>query len=134
MANTYYQVTLSVRPKSGAAAELVPPPALQEVDYSYVIVKDGGTEGIIRVEASDAQLKKLEADPLCKKLTAKQLESLSKSYPAPKLKKMYRPRPLPDTGDDKPGDPYEVDAKGNRIVATIQTVRSGFYLIDVPVI
>lgn len=134
MANPYYQVTLSVQPKSGGAAELVPPQALQGLDYRYVIVGDGGTEGIVRVEASEEQLKKIEADPLCKKLTAKQLESLLKSYPAPKLKKVYRQCSLINDREDKPVNPYEMDNKGNRIVDTVQVIRAGFYLIDVPVI
>lgn len=134
MANTnYYQVTLSVRPKSGGAAELALPKSLEGINYGYMIVKDGGTEAIVWVQASEAQLKKLDADPLCKKLTGKQLESLQKSYPAPKLKKVYRLRTIEDAHENNPASPYETDKNGNPIVDTVQTIRAGFYLIDVPV-
>lgn len=130
---TYFQVALTVQPKKSGSAELVPPKALQGIPFDFIIVKGDGSEGIIRVEAAEATIKKIEADSQCKKLTDKQVESIRKSYPAPKLKQKFRLRDQADINPGKPDDQYVLDAKGNKIVDTFQTVRSGFYLIDVPV-
>src|SRR5574341_1121297 len=158
MLENYFKIQLSVKPAKDGLAELVPPEILQDLNYIFVIVKDGGEEGIIMVEEPESVLKKIEKDKDCTRLTAKQMEILKKSYPAPKIKKKYRilpqvettctfrstylpkikqksrlPLQTPEMGR-KSGKPYEFDDKGNRIIDTFQTVRSGFYLIDVQVL
>jgi hypothetical protein len=60
------------------------------------------------------------------------MEALKKSYPVPKLKQKYR-SPSPAEMETS-GEPFALDDRGNRIIETWQTVRSGFYLIDVPVL
>lgn len=130
---TYFQVTLTIQSKNGGMAELVLPKALQGILFDFIIVKEGGSEGIIRVEAAEATIKKIESDSQCKKLTNKQVDSIRKSYPVPKLKQKFRLRNPADVDPGKPDGLYELDAKGNKIIDTVQTVRSGFYLIDVPV-
>lgn len=134
MAVAYFQIQLSVQPKSGGEAALIPPPVLQGLDYRFVIVKDGAEEGIAKLDGPDAALKQVEKDKACKKLTTKQVEALRASYPKPKIKKKYRAQPqLEETGATKPlVGSFEVDEAGNEI-DTFQTVRSGFYLIDVPI-
>ena len=132
--NTYFQVTLTVKPKSGGAAELVVPKPLQGQNYDFISVKGDASEGIVRVEAPETAIKMVEADSQCKRLTVKQVESVRKSYPAPKLKQVFRLRDTAEAGRDQPGGLYELDAEGNKIVDTMQTVRSGFYLVDVPVV
>ena len=129
-----FQVQLSVHPTAGGEAELLPPQPLQGLSYHFILVKDGGAEGVIRLEASEALLKQVEKDKACRKLTAKQLATLQASYPPPKLKQKYRLRPpAPDAHPaDAGGGLFEVDDAGNRVVETLQTVRAGFYLIDVP--
>lgn len=134
MPEKFFQIPLSIKPKGGGEAEFVSPKILQGMNYAFVIVKEGGEEGIIRLDEPETKLKKIEKDKDCKRLSVKQMETLWKSYPSPKIKKKYRMRPqIPETGMEI-GEPFEVDEKGNRIVDTIQTVRSGFYLIDVPIL
>jgi hypothetical protein len=131
----FFQIALSVQPKGGEA-ELVLPKLFQDVNYRFVIVKDGGEEGIVKLEASEAILKKVEKDKACKKLTKEALKTLQQSYPRPKLKQKYRVRAqtegrgVMETGSEA----FEVDDQGNKIIETFQTVRSGFYLIDVPIL
>ncbi len=135
MSVAFFQISLSVQPKGGEA-ELVPPKVLQDLNYRFVIVKDGGEEGIVKLEESEAVLKKVEKDKDCKKLTKKQMEALQKKYPQPKLKQKYRMRTqTEEQGETETvSEPFEVDDKGNKIIDTFQTVRSGFYLIDVPIV
>lgn len=136
MSENFFQITLSIEPKSNGKAELVSPKVLLELNYQFVIVKDGGNEGIISIDEPDAVLKEVEENKDCKKLTVKQMKTLQKSYPAPKIKKIYRKRTqIPEPGEvETTGEEFEVDEKGNRIIDIVQTVRSGFYLIDVPVL
>ena len=131
----YFQVRLSVQPKGGGKAEFVPPSMLEGLHYLFVAVKDGGEEGIVKLEEPEAVLKKIEADKDCHKLTVKRLAALQKTYPQPKLKKQYRRRPQGQEAGEvmAMGELFAVDGQGNRIIDTFQTVRSGFYLIDVPV-
>jgi len=135
MSVAFYQVALSVRPKGGEA-EFVLPPALHDLNQQFVVIKEGGAEGIVRVEASAEALARVDQDNQCTKLTVDQVELLKKSYPSPKLKRKYRSHPAMMAARE--GEPTSVlptvDAANRRTVETLQTVRSGFYLIDVPVI
>jgi hypothetical protein len=132
MPGAFFRVRLSVRPRGGGEAELVPPNVLQDLLYRFVIVKEGGEEGIVRVEEPEAVLETIEQYKDCYKLTVEQMEALRKEYPAPKLKKKYRMgQQEHETGEGRPMDrSFAVDAQGNRILDTWQTIRSGFYLID----
>lgn len=132
----YFQIQLSFQPKSGGEAALIPPPVLQGLNYGFVLVKDGAEEGIAKLDGPDAALKQVEKDKSCKKLTTRQVETLRASYPKPKMKKKYRAQPqLEETGATKPlVGLFEVDEAGSTVVDTFQTVRSGFYLIDVPIL
>jgi hypothetical protein len=132
MPENYFQIQLSVKPKEKGEAELVPPKVLQDLNYSFVVVKEGGEEGIVNVDEPDEVIKKIEKDKNCKRLTAKQMETLQKSYPSPRIKRKYRMLPLLQAG--KGSEQFKVDDKGDRVVDTFQTVRSGFYLIDVPIL
>ncbi len=131
----FFQVNLSVQPKYGGEAEFFLPEALKDLPCHFVIIKDDGEEGIVKIEQSDAILKEVGKEKSCKKLTAKQMETLRRTYPQPRLKKKYRERiPTEESNESEPiDDEFEVDNDGNRIIDTFQTVRSGFYLIDVPV-
>ena len=133
MATAYFQVPLSVQPKGGSA-ELVPPEAVQNLNYHFVAVKDGGTEAIIRLEEPSADVKEVEQNEDCKKLTAKQVEAVRKSYPNPKLKQKYRVSQRVEAADQDGAKDVQPAADEEPIVDTIQTVRAGFYLIDVPVV
>src|SRR5439155_17571418 len=116
-------------------AELIPPQALHGLNYHFILVKDGGEEGIIQLEGADAVLKQVEKEKECKKLTAKQLATLQASYPKPKIKQKYRMQSqIQEAGETVPvAGLFEVDPAGNKIVDTFQTVRVGFYLIDISV-
>jgi len=130
MTQALFQVVTSVRPKGGGEAELVLPKVLSGVAYRIVVVKEGGEEVIVAVEGANAELKALTQDQNCHKLTPKQADTLRKNYPAPNLKKKYRPRPA-DAAPE--GGQFETDDQGRPIMDTFQTVRSGFYMIDVPI-
>ncbi len=136
MSENFFQITLSIEPKSNGKAELVSPKVLLELNYQFVIVKDGGNEGIISIDEPDAVLKEVEENKDCKKLTVEQMKISQKSYPAPRIKKIFRKRTqILGPGElETTGEEFEVDEKGNRIIDIVQTVRSGFYLIDVPVL
>ncbi len=132
MAVAYFQVRLSIEKKSGGEAALSAPAVLQNQNYDFVLVKDGGDEGIVKVDTPDTTLKQIEKDKDCKRLTAKQLEALKGSYPKPKIKNKYRTLAQNAAGGtDKTAGGFELDSAGSKIVDTVQTVRSGFYLIDV---
>jgi len=131
----YFQVKLSLRPTAGGGAELLPPQAIQELPHHFVIVKEGGEEALIRVEASYEILKKLGQET-AKGLEPSELEALRASYPKPKLKSRYRTRPYRAAARDGPLGvrEFELDEAGNKIVDAVQTVRVGLHLIDVPLV
>ncbi|CAG1003468.1 hypothetical protein MYXO_03210 [Myxococcaceae bacterium] len=129
MPTVFFQIKLSVRPKSGGEAELVLPKVLQGLACQFLIVKEGGEEGIIQTDVSGTALKQVEKDPACKKLTAPQMETLKASYPLPKLKTKYRMQAQQPEGRE---GMFALNEAGDRIPDTFQTVRAGFYLIDVP--
>ena len=131
----FFQIPLSVQPGESGYAGLVPPQAVAGLNYRFVIVKEGGEEAIVQIDAPDAELKQVAADAKCKKLTAKQMEALRKSYPPPKLKRKLRaPVQSRETGEAAAKGPPAVDQPDSMLTNTFQTVRSGFYLIDVPVL
>jgi len=161
----FFQVPLSVQPKSGGTAEILVPEVLRDLNYGFVIVKEGAEEGIVRVDASETDLKKITGEANCTRLDLASLKALYESYPKPKLKQQYQtkaptPQPLPATaaiprppqvageamepppsqppqaevGGNIPGQQFETDDQGNPVLITLQTVRSGFYLIDVPIV
>jgi len=133
MAVAFFHIPLSVKPAGGGDAELIPPGVLQGLNYRFVIIKEGGEEGIVKLEEPQQVLQKVAEQGDCKKLTAKQLKDLKQSYTRPKIKQKYRTREQVQEDDETTAEPFELDDKGNRIIDTFQTVRSGFYLIDVPV-
>ena len=132
----FFKIPLSVQPKGGGEVKLVAPQIWQDLNYRFVIVKDGGTEGIIQLEESEEVLAKVERNEICQKLTPEQLEALKNSYPKPKLKQKYRLLVQTQEGDETEAatEVYEIDEQGNRIIDTLQTVRAGFYLIDVAIL
>jgi len=128
MAVTYFQVQLSIKTKEHGEAELIFPEVSPDTNYQFVIVKEGGKEGIIKLEDSEKNIQTIEKNENLKKLTESEMEALKQSYPTPKLKQKYR---LPTQAES---EPFVVDQQGDRLIDTWQTVRSGFYLIDVPVL
>lgn len=166
----FFQVPLSVQPKSGGTAEILVPEVLRDLNYGFVIVKEGAEEGIVRVDVSETDLKKITGEANCTRLDLASMKALYESYPKPKLKQQYQtkassPQPLPGAGEalqaaiPRPpqaageamepspfqppqvavgesiaGQQFETDEQGNPIIITLQTVRSGFYLIDVPIV
>lgn len=135
----YYQIPLSLQPTGGGQAQLAVPAALHDLSYQFVIVKDGGEEGIVRVDEPKATLDALAKNEGITKLTEKQMTELRAGYPPPRLKERYRLVAAPvaeTTGDGSDGVTVEqvaLDEQGQQMLETIQTVRAGFYLIDVPV-
>jgi hypothetical protein len=96
------------------------------------VVKDGAEEGIVTVEGTNAMLAQVAKDPACTKLTKDQLDAALKAYPAPRLKKKLQP---PAVQAETPGGGRAVvEAPGNRPAETVQSVRAGFYIIDVPIV
>jgi hypothetical protein len=130
MATGYFQVVLQVRALKSAEAQLLAPRILDGLNFAFVVVKDDGTEGIVRVEEPESELKKIAHSNDCKKLTPKQLTETQAGYPAPRLKYRYGRAKDPVSGHFD----FATDAQGNRVVEAVQTVRAGFYMIDVPVI
>jgi hypothetical protein len=131
MTTTFFQVQLSVQPKAGGDAEFILPEVFEGLDYHFVLVKDGGEEGLVKLDASAAQIKTVEKNKQCKKLSKAELESLKKAYPKPKLKQQYHLLPVAE--DDGEAQPTIEDLE-TLPIDTLQTVRSGFYLIDVPIV
>lgn len=134
MAVAFFQVQLSVQAKEYGEAELVLHEVLPELNYQFVIVKEGGKEGIVKVEASEENLQEIEKNENWKKLTESEMETLKESYPAPKIKQKYRLPTQAESETEESSEPFLVDESGDRLIDTWQTVRSGFYLIDVPVL
>lgn len=78
---------------------------------------------------------KIEKKQGFERLNKKQMQDLQKSYLPLKLKQKYRVRAqTQEEGREMIGEQFEVDKQGNRVVDTIQTIRSGFHLIDVPIL
>lgn len=134
MTVAFFQVHLSVHTQEHGEAKLILPEVFQEINHQFVMVKEGGEEGIIKIETSEANLKKLEKNESSKKLTESEMETLKESYPAPKIKQKYRLPTQAESETEQGNEPFVVDESGDRLVDTWQTVRSGFYLIDVPVL
>lgn len=88
------------------------------------------------MEASDEALAKLDQDRQCTRLTIDQVAVLQHSYPSPKLKRRYRTlEAVLEAGDFKRApEQFATDEAKRKVVEILQTVRSRFYLIDVPVL
>jgi hypothetical protein len=125
----YFRVQLALQTLSGGRATLDVPLALRALPHDFVLVNSGGAEAIVRVEQPESVLKALAHETNCTKLTPKQLEETRAGYAAPSLKRRYRP-----VDASQPSKGYTNDKQGHPIVETVQTVRSGIYLIDVPVV
>jgi hypothetical protein len=130
----FYKVPFSVEAKPGGEAELVPPESLRDLSYGVVLVQEGAMEGIVRAEGSQSALKRVEESGGVRRLDGGEVEELRKSYATPKTKRKLRMKPQPTEEDEFASDDFETDEAGNRVVETVQTVRSGFYLIDVPLV
>jgi hypothetical protein len=125
----YFRVQLALQTLNGGRATLDVPPALRAVPHGFVLVNGGGAEAIVRVEQTESVLKMLAHETHCTRLTPKQLEETRARYAAPSVKQRYRP-----VDAAQPSKGYATDKHGQPIVETVQTVRSGIYLIDVPVV
>jgi hypothetical protein len=137
MAEAFFRVRLSVDSGMGGQASLKLPEHFEELKHQFAIVKEGCEECVIRVNASETDLKNIERKGNCQRLTKEQLKLLiSKFYPRPKLKIKYRVKTSSEEIDSAmpSGDVYVLDEQGHRITDTYQTVRSGFYLVDVPIL
>ena len=125
----YFRVQLALQTLNGGRATLDVPAALRAVPHEFVLVNGGGAEAIVRVEQPESVLKTLAHEASCTKLTPKQLEDTRARYAAPSLKRRFRP-----VDASQPSKGFASDKHGRPIVETVQTVRSGIYLIDVPVV
>ena len=125
----YFRVKLALRPLDGGSATLDLPAAMRTVPHDFVLVNSGGAEAIVRVEQPDSVVKSLARETDCTKLTPRQLEEVRARFGTPSLKRRYRP-----VDASQPSKGYASDKQGHPIVETVQTVRSGFYLIDVPLV
>ena len=83
MPTANFRVTLAVNPTGGGDAELIAPDALQEVDFQYLIVKEGCEEGIVTLDAPNAALRELAEADGCEKLTSRKMNSVRRGYPPP---------------------------------------------------
>lgn len=131
MGKVYLQVKLGVRPVGGGAAELVMPPELDGVDFRFVQVKDGAEEGIVVVDEEPSMVAKLTSAADVTQLSSTRQAKVRTSYPEPRLKQKYRAPATPVHGES--ATVFETDEEGRPVVQTVQTVRAGYYLIDVPV-
>jgi hypothetical protein len=122
----FFRTTLSLQ-VAGGQAQLLAPEALRGLDYQIVIARDGG-EAIVRVEAPAKTLEQIAEDQAFTRLAPKEAEKLRESYPPPRLKRRYRLAPPDETGVEH----HALDAEGNPLVETVQTVRAGFHLVDLP--
>jgi hypothetical protein len=131
----FFQVPLKTMPRAGGQAELTPPKPLRDLAFEYVVVQHGGKEAIVRVEAPEAELKALEKEKDLERLTPAQMRKLRDGYAKPVLKRKLVPQPLSDR-DEAAADAGAAEAEPQVEVVeqTVQTVRSGFYLIDVPIV
>lgn len=134
MVIAFFQVQLSIKNKEHGEAELVLPEGSPEADYQFILVKEGGEEGIVKVEDSEENIQEIEKNENWKKLRESEMETLKESYPIPKIKQKYRLPTQSESETETSTEPFVVDESGDRLVDTWQTVRSGFYLIDVPVL
>ena len=132
MPEAFFQVELSVATRVGGEAELVVPAVLNDSKYHFVVVNEGAEEGIIKLEASKKTLERVAGEESCTKLTAAQVKRLERRYPPAKIKQRLRKKAR-DLEEESGAlaEHFEVDDQGEAIVDTLQTVRSGFYLIDV---
>jgi hypothetical protein len=128
----FFQISLTVTSRSGGAAELIPPKPLRELTFEFVLVRQGGEEAIVRVEASEAELKEVEKAKGVKRLTPSQMKKLRDSYPAPALKRKLTMQPTTIGEGTITDNERGVPKRAEMIEQTVQTVRSGFYMIDVP--
>src|SRR5262249_30083489 len=103
------------------------PERVRAMSYAFVIVRNGGTEGVVRVEGEDSALQALGNDPSCRRIDEDQLRSLREEYQPIRTKQRFQPDPT------SPGRVATLlDKDGNPVIETVQTVRAGFYMIDVP--
>jgi hypothetical protein len=100
-------------------------------------VNAGAKEAIVRVEAAKQVLSRLADADECRELSIKQAQALISTYQQPKLSRKYR---KPPNLSHSPSGPEPPVARGGKpeddqepVIETVQTVRSGFYLVDVPV-
>ncbi len=134
MSQTYFKVPLSLSVKPKGEAELLPPDILTGLDFNFIQVKENGEEAIVTLAATDPTLQQVEETPECVKLTLAQAQNLKDQYQSPRIKQKYRPATVNPAEPEQENQPFETDQQGNRIIDTYQTVRSGFYLIDTPIV
>jgi hypothetical protein len=130
----FFQIPLTVRPQRPGTAELIPPKPLREMPFDFVLVRQGGEEAIVRVEAPEAELKALEKAKEVQRLTLSQMKKLRDSYSTPALKKRrFHAQHIASEEPTAAGEQGRPQSQLEVVEQTVQTVRSGFYLIDVPV-
>src|SRR5215813_355560 len=119
MPDALFQVHLTVRPTAEGKAEIVPPDALADMKFSFVAVKDGGEEAIVRLSAPADAIKALERRKGVTRLTPKHGEQLRARYPAPRIRRTFR---APANEQGARPSKFALDSEGNRVVDTFQTV------------
>jgi len=134
MKPTYFNVPLLLSVIPGRKAELVPPGVLSDLDFKFVRVKENGEEAIIVLEAAEPDLRRVEETPGCVRLTPHRARVLKNRYRAPRIKQKYRVRSVNLSEPAERSDPFERDEWGNRVIDIYQTVRSGIYIIDIPIL
>jgi hypothetical protein len=138
MSTAYFQIPVSIQSDPDATARLAPPRALTNLDLHYIRVDERRLKAIVRMSAPKERLQEVVEDQRNQELTQEQVASALNDYPPPRLKTKYRVLAQLRAADEGNGeaqviDPFVLDDQGNRITDTFQIVRSGFYLIDVPV-
>jgi hypothetical protein len=84
---------------------------LQGLPYHFIVVKNGGEEGIVQLDASETVLQRIANDAHCTKLTKAQVRTLRANYLPPKLKQRYRPQQqTTDTGHTAQAAPKTICA------------------------
>lgn len=124
MAKKTYEVEIKFKEAGAGQAEIVVPKVLKGSDWRYELVNGPEAKAIVQVEASTENHKAITADAACRSLSKKQTTVLKKTYPAPKLKRIYRELEFTLAPEE---------TEGERILETFQTVRWRFHLIDIPI-
>ena len=126
MPRTYFEIDVAFHETDTGKAVLVTPDALDNLDWTFVLVDECRGTALVAVEASRAEAAELAAGEAPRKLTKAQLTRTAGSYRTPRLKREYEESDveLEDEDADELPEPELV---------VRQTVRSGYRLVDVTV-
>lgn len=126
MSHDYFEIHVELRETDDGRVDVGVPTALEGSSWTFVLLDERRGKALVELETGSADAEALQADGAVREIPGEELAEVAGNYRSPCIKQEYEDE---QAGEDEP----EAEEPPAARLLTLQTIRSGFHLADVPV-